>query len=213
MERGGKGREGRESCIEFAKALIQLSLPNLSFPSISLHPFGGYRRIYVWEVGPVCLLVVWVQHCNLHGSAKTLTASDIENATDNFDAKSPMERYGAILLELLTDRTPVNMSQPLGQENLVGISKIAANASLSVQPEVSHQPFMGEVVQALKLVCSERDEARDCAGSRNSSQEVLSIDLEEVEGTSPALHGQCLDPNYGHDTEMGLSISDLFSTS
>ncbi|KAF3563353.1 hypothetical protein DY000_02017492, partial [Brassica cretica] len=81
--------------------------------------------------------------------------------------------YGVVLLELLTGRKPVDMTQPPGQENLVSwtrslltsregleaiidqslgqpeipfdsIAKVAAIASMCVQPEVSHRPFMGE---------------------------------------------------------------------
>ncbi|KAJ6746423.1 PROTEIN KINASE SUPERFAMILY PROTEIN [Salix koriyanagi] len=96
------------------------------------------------------------------------------------------------------------VSQPPGQENLVAwahplltskeglkfiidpslgsdvpfdsVAKVAAIASMCVQPEVSHRPFMGEIVQALKLVSNECDEAREL-DSRSSSQ-GLSIDLD-----------------------------------
>ncbi|PWA45629.1 Concanavalin A-like lectin/glucanase, subgroup [Artemisia annua] len=98
------------------------------------------------------------------------------------------------------------MSMPSGQENLVAwarpllptpeglnllidpslspevpfdsIAKVAAIASMCVQPEVSHRPFMGEVVQALKLVCNECEETRDL-GSRTCSQEdLISMDFD-----------------------------------
>ena len=101
------------------------------------------------------------------------------------------------MLELLTGRKPVDMSRPAGQENLVAwarplltnvlslrqavdpllgpnvpldnVAKAAAIASMCVQPEVAHRPSMGEVVQALKLVCSEGD---DCLASGRFSQEL-----------------------------------------
>ncbi|KAG6395725.1 hypothetical protein SASPL_141849 [Salvia splendens] len=61
---------------------------------------------------------------------------------------------------------------------LDSVARVAAIASMCVQPEVSHRPFMGEVVQALKLVCNELDETKEVV-SRSASRDDLSIEVDD----------------------------------
>lgn len=100
--------------------------------------------------------------------------------TGHLLVKSDVYSYGVVLLELLTGRKPVDMSQPSGQENLVTWARpilrdkdrleeladprlggkypkedyvrVCTIAAACVSPEASQRPTMGEVVQSLKMV-------------------------------------------------------------
>ncbi|KZV34860.1 hypothetical protein F511_00762 [Dorcoceras hygrometricum] len=100
--------------------------------------------------------------------------------TGHLLVKSDVYSYGVVLLELLTGRKPVDMSQPTGQENLVTWAKpilrdknrleeladpkldskypkedfvrVCTVAAACVAPEANQRPTMGEVVQSLKMV-------------------------------------------------------------
>ncbi|KAL2337960.1 hypothetical protein Fmac_012406 [Flemingia macrophylla] len=166
--------------------------------------------------------------------------------TGHLLVKSDVYSYGVVLLELLTGRKPVDLSQPPGQENLVAwarplltskeglqmiidpvvkpnisvdsVVKVAAIASMCVQPEVSQRPFMGEVLQALKLVCSEFEET-DYIRSKSFQEEGLPIDVEgkfseaSCERVEFSQYQKTLSGYQSGEEKVTLSASELLSTS
>ncbi|GJN27079.1 hypothetical protein PR202_gb15066 [Eleusine coracana subsp. coracana] len=147
--------------------------------------------------------------------------------TGHLLVKSDVYSYGVVLLELLSGRKPVDMTQPPGSENLVTwarplltsreglqrlvdpsmpsgydfekLAKAAAIASMCVHVEASHRPFMGEVVQALKLIHTGGGGATEASSSsspwRDGSRSTWN---DEGPATSPAFpRGYCSDPAGG----------------
>lgn len=132
--------------------------------------------------------------------------------TGHLLVKSDVYSYGVVLLELLTGRKPVDMSQPSGQENLVtwarpilrdkdrleeladprldgkypkeDFYRVCTIAAACVAPDASQRPTMGEVVQSLKMV-QRVTEYQDSAVASNAATNLRqSSTTFESDGTS-----------------------------
>lgn len=158
--------------------------------------------------------------------------------TGHLLVKSDVYSYGVVLLELLTGRKPVDMSQPSGQENLVTWSRpilrdkdrldeladpklegkypmedflrVCTIAAACVAPEASQRPTMGEVVQSLKMVqrLSEYQDTMPTPSTRPNMKQ--SSTTYESDGTSSMFSSGPFSGLSGFDNE-NISRTAVFS--
>ncbi|RAL42060.1 hypothetical protein DM860_011843 [Cuscuta australis] len=159
--------------------------------------------------------------------------------TGHLLVKSDVYSYGVVLLELLTGRKPVDMSQPSGQENLVtwarpilrdkdrleelvdprlegkypkeDFVRVCTIAAACVAPEANQRPTMGEVVQSLKMVQRLTEYHHDSAANTANPRPNIrqSSTAFESDGTSSMFSSG---PYSGLSAfEMDISHTEVFS--
>ncbi|XP_050237411.1 proline-rich receptor-like protein kinase PERK3 isoform X2 [Mercurialis annua] len=158
--------------------------------------------------------------------------------TGHLLVKSDVYSYGVVLLELLTGRKPVDMSQPSGQENLVtwarpilrdkdrleeladpklggkypkeDFIRVCTIAAACVAPEANQRPTMGEVVQSLKMVqrVTEYQDSMSAANARPNMRQ--SSTTYESDGTSSIFSSGPYSGLSGFDND-NISRTAIFS--
>ncbi|XP_078435708.1 protein kinase superfamily protein isoform X2 [Wolffia australiana] len=149
--------------------------------------------------------------------------------TGHLLVKSDVYSYGVVLLELLTGRKPVDMSQPSGEENLVtwarpilrdkdrveeladpklegkypteDFLRVCTIAAACVASEASQRPTMGEVVQSLKMV--QRIDPLPPPPPRNVSASTAAPNTRQ-----PAYPSDCTSSMFSSGPFSGLSTLD-----
>lgn len=160
--------------------------------------------------------------------------------TGHLLVKSDVYSYGVVLLELLTGRTPVDMSQPSGQENLVtwarpilrdkdrleeladpklsgkypkeDFVRVCTIAAACVAPEASQRPTMGEVVQSLKMVqrVMEHQDSMLTSSTARPNHRQSSTTFES-DGTSSIFSSGPYSGLSGFDNNDNISRTAVFS--
>ncbi|CAM0943014.1 unnamed protein product [Alopecurus aequalis] len=149
--------------------------------------------------------------------------------TGHLLVKSDVYSYGVVLLELLSGRKPVGMSDTsMDPENLVtwarpllcnkeglerlidpslngnfnfdNVAKVASIASVCVHNDPSQRPFMGEVVQALKLIYNDAEEA---AGGDSYSHRESSCDPDDDDRQGGFVFDSCGSGSWWHSGTSG----------